>query len=49
MADISNSIEEEVIDIVLEYFGYRIQPWEAEEVAQKIMEAINERLKFVLE
>jgi len=49
MYDISIPIEEVITDLLLETFGYKIEPWEAEEVAHKIVEEMNERLSFAIE
>lgn len=49
MSDISLALEEEVVDVLLNELGYRIQPWEAEEIAHKLVEIINERLSFAID
>ncbi len=49
MFDISHTLEEDLADLIVEYLGYKIEPWEAEEIATKIMDMINERVSLVLE
>lgn len=42
--DLHGTFEGAIVDILLDRLSIRIEPWEAEEIAEKIVELIAERI-----